>query len=264
MQAEKLRISAGWGWISAGARLFRQNPLALWPVVAGYWLTLGLASAVPLIGLLLAAFLIPPLAVGTMTACRDASARRPVTLLTLYVAFRPADRNFSGLQRLIVLGALHFFLSLGILGVAALFDDGALFRVVTGSLSLADAAALPGVQTAANVSLLLSAPLTMAFWYAPVLVAWHDLSIGKAIFFSFVACWRNWKPFLAYGTGLMLVALIIVVFVGQLALGLGMLQATAPILTILFLLVLAPILFATFYISYRDVFAAPPAVDETA
>jgi hypothetical protein len=264
MQAEKLRIGAGWGWISAGARLFRQNPLALWPVVAGYWLTLGLASAVPVVGLLLAAFLIPALAVGTMTACRDSLAKRPVTLLTLYVAFRPPGRDFATLQRLFILGALHFFLSLAILGIAALFDGGALFRVVTGTLSLGDAATLPGVQTAANLAFLLSAPLTMAFWYAPVLVAWHDLSIGKAVFFSFIACWRNWKPFLAYGFGLTLIALIVVIFVGQLALGLGMLQATAPILTVLFLLVLAPVLFATFYISYRDVFAAPPAVDETA
>ena len=78
------------------------------------------------------------------------------------------------------------------------------------------------------------------------------------------SCWRNWKAFLAYGLGLMFVVLLLVALIGQFALGLGMLQATGPVLTILFLLVLAPILFATFYISYRDVFTAPPAVDETA
>ena len=264
MQAEKLRMSAGWRWISDGATLFRRNPLALWPVVAGYWLTLGLASALPLIGLLLAAILIPPLAVGTMTACRESAAKRPVTLLTLFVAFRPPGRDFRVLQRLFVLGALHFTLTLLILGFASLFDGGALFRVVTGAQSLADAATQPGVQSAANAALLFTAPLTMAFWFAPVLVAWHDLTIGKAIFFSFIACWRNWKAFLAYGLGLMFVVLLLVALIGQFARGLGMLQSTGPLLTILFLLVLAPILFATFYISYRDVFTAPPAVDETA
>lgn len=264
MQASTLRMSAGWRWILDGASLFRRNPLALWPVVAGYWLTLGLASAAPGVGLLVAAVLIPPLAVGTMTACRDASAGRPVTLLTLYVVFRPQQGNFRPLKQLMTLGVLHFALSLLILAVSAFFDGGALFRVVTGQLSLGEAAALPGIQAGANAALLLSAPLTMAFWFAPLLVAWHDLPIGKALFFSLVACWRNWKPFLSYGLGLLFGILVVVSLIGQLALGLGMLQATGPLLTVVFLLILAPILFASFYMTYRDVFGAKPPIDVNA
>src|SRR5690606_9735022 len=29
------------------------------------------------------------------------------------------------------------------------------------------------------------------FWHAPVLVAWHQLDLRKALFFSGIACWRN-------------------------------------------------------------------------
>jgi hypothetical protein len=35
----------------------------------------------------------------------------------------------------------------------------------------------------------------MAYWYAPVLAGWHGLSPAKALFFSFVACLRNWRAF---------------------------------------------------------------------
>lgn len=261
MQANKLPMSAGWRWVFDGATLFRRNPIGLWPVVAGYWLTMGVASAVPLIGLILAAMLIPPLSVGAMTACRELAAGRNATLLTLFVVFRAAARDYRPLQRLLTLGAIHFLLTMLIFGIASLFDDGALLGVMTGKTSFPDAVQQPGVQAAANVALVLSAPLTMAFWYAPVLIAWHELSIGKALFFSLIACGRNWKTFLSYGITLVLVLLVVTTLVGQLGMGLGVPQAVGPLLTMVLLLVLAPVLFATFYISYRDVFAAP-AVDE--
>lgn len=264
MQANKLPMSAGWRWVLDGAALFRRNPIGLWPVVAGYWLTLGVASAVPLLGLILAAMLIPPLSVGAMTACRELAAGRGATLLTLFVAFRPAASDYRPLQRLFALGAIHFLLTLAILGIASLFDGGTLFGIVTGKIAFSEAVQQPGVQAAANIAAVLSAPLTMAFWFAPVLVAWHELSIGKALFFSLVACWRNWKAFLSYGIALVLAVLVVAMLLGQLALALGTPQAIGPLLTMVFLLVLAPVLFATFYISYRDVFAAPAPIDESA
>src|SRR5690606_16959319 len=47
------------------------------------------------------------------------------------------------------------------------------------------------------------------FWHAPVLVAWHGLRIGQALFFSGIACWRNKWPFLVYGVAWILVFLFI-------------------------------------------------------
>lgn len=96
----------------------------------------------------------------------------------------------------------------------------------------------------------------MAYWYAPVLVAWHGFPVSKAIFFSFVASLRNWRAFLSYG-------LAIVFFGGVLpGIVLALLSLVFPqgirFFTALFslplLLVFAPTLYASFYVSYRDVF----------
>ena len=85
--------------------------------------------------------------------------------------------------------------------------------------------------------MLLMAPVLMAWWFAPVLAAWHRLGVGKALFFSFIACWMNWRPFLVYGLGLLIVA--------------GILPG---VLLGILLLVIAPTIFASFYASYRDIF----------
>jgi hypothetical protein len=50
----------------------------------------------------------------------------------------------------------------------------------------------------------LMVPLMMAYWFAPVLAAWHRLTFGRSLFFSFVACWMNWRPSWSYGAGLFL------------------------------------------------------------
>ena len=89
-----------------------------------------------------------------------------------------------------------------------------------------------------------------------MLAAWHRLSLGRALFFSFVACWMNWRPFLTYGAGLLLVAGILP---GVL---LGILLVVAPgaanfvtaIVSVPMILVVAPTIFASFYVCYRDIF----------
>jgi hypothetical protein len=99
-------------------------------------------------------------------------------------------------------------------------------------------------------------PVMMAYWFAPVLAAWHKLTLGRALFFSFIACWLNWRPFLAYGAGLLLVAAVIPGLV------LGLLLVLFPaaqsfitaVVTVPMVLMVAPAVFASFYASYRDIF----------
>jgi hypothetical protein len=96
----------------------------------------------------------------------------------------------------------------------------------------------------------------MMFWFAPVLTAWHSASPAKALFYSFFACLLNWRAFLAYGA---LTALVMVLVpLAALSLPLLLLGAErtqmAP-LVLPILLLLLPTLFASFYASYRDIFA---------
>lgn len=80
-----------------------------------------------------------------------------------------------------------------------------------------------------------------------------EVNAPKAMFFSFVACARNWRPFLAYGIVLGLVGGMLPGMVISTA------QAIAPLLgtvaLLLIPLVLIPVVFASFYINARDVFA---------
>jgi hypothetical protein len=47
-------------------------------------------------------------------------------------------------------------------------------------------------------SLLLYLPLSLLFWHAPGLVHWHSIPPAKALFFSFIACWRNLTAFAVF------------------------------------------------------------------
>ena len=106
------------------------------------------------------------------------------------------------------------------------------------------------------VAAALYVPVMMAFWFAPVLVAWHGLSAAKALFFSFFACLINWRAFLAYGVGAALALFVLPAGVALVAMLLSAGQARAVLIGVMFpfMLMLLPTLFASFYASYRDVF----------
>jgi hypothetical protein len=104
--------------------------------------------------------------------------------------------------------------------------------------------------------MLLMTPVLMAWWFAPVLASRHRLSVGRSLFFSFVACWMNWRPFLVYGLGMMIVAGVLPgILLGILLLIMpGAAELITAMITLPMVLVVAPTIFASFYASYRDIF----------
>ncbi len=44
----------------------------------------------------------------------------------------------------------------------------------------------------------LASLLSLPFWHAPALVYWGEPGVGKALFFSTMACWRNKGAFSIY------------------------------------------------------------------
>ena len=108
-------------------------------------------------------------------------------------------------------------------------------------------------------------PVLMAYWFAPALAGWWKLPAPKAMFFSFYACLRNWRPFVAYALGL---AIFAGVLPGLVVAVLGLLSPTLGSLAALPVpLIVLPIVFASFYTATRDVFGLPennPARDPVA
>ena len=145
-----------------------------------------------------------------------------------------------------------------LIAASTLADDGALARwMLTGARPVPGTLQSDNFLGALAIAATLYMPLMMLFWFAPTLVAWHAMPAAKALFFSLFACLMNWRAFLVYGVASALI-LFVVPFVALFAMILASGGALRPgVITVLFPLMLAlmPALFASFYVSYRDVFS---------
>ena len=256
MRAQTLPALAGWQWLTGGFALFRRNPPMLGMLVIAYWLILILLNIVPLLGVVLASMAMPGLSVGLMQAARNLEQRKAIGVDTLIGGLKDNRRT------LFALGALYLCCTLGILGLSSLLDGGRLFDFML--------AGKPGEpmteETDANLPLLLvvllMTPLLMAYWFAPVLAAWHHITLGKSLFFSFVACWLNWRAFVVYGLGVLLVGGILpgLIIAALLMVFPGLASFATTLLLLPMLMIFVPTLFASFYVSYRDIFGVSEIV----
>jgi hypothetical protein len=256
MQARQLPAIRGWNWIVEGFRLFRKNPALLTFLVFGYWLTLIFLNLVPILGVVLAPLCVPALSVGVMNGCRALEREAQNGFGLLFSGFGK-NRN-----TLLILGAAYLLGSLAVFAGSALVDGGALLGIMmAGQQPPEDLLESDQLILALQITLILMVPMLMAFWFAPMLAAWNDMPAVKALFFSFFACLRNWRPFLVYALG---VAFISAILPGLLlgiagALSAPLLRMVAVAMSLPLLFVFMPTLFASFYVSYRDVFV--PAVE---
>jgi hypothetical protein len=247
MQAYALPFSRGQAWLLGGLKLWRKNPALLTFLTFGYLLLLILVSLVPIIGQIVASLLMPVLSLGILNGCRAVAQGRRVGPDILFSGFR------SNQKALFAIGGAYFAASLAILLITMAADGGTLFRAMTGGEPISEGAAdQPGFTLALLVGLALSTPVMMAYWFAPLLAGWKGLSAPKALFFSFVACLRNWRPFLGYGLSLAVFgALIPGIVVGLVSL---ISPTLGSLLSIPLPLVVLPVVFASFYVNACEVF----------
>ncbi len=250
MRAQTLPAAAGWRWLVDGFAIYRRNPALLLLIVFSYWITLILVNLVPILGAIAASVAMPALSVGVMNACRDLDEGRLPLPGTLFSGFR------TELRTLLILGALYLFLTVGILALSALIDDGAMMRFLRSGKTPANPELGVGAFMGPFVAMCLLVPVLMAYWFAPVLAAWHRLTASKALFFSLVACWLNWRAFLVFGVALFMLAAILpsVVLVFGAAIAPGAVGVLSTLVSVPLLVVLMPVVFASFYAGYRSVF----------
>jgi len=251
MQARIVSAAGGARWLADGWRLFRVAPLGWLAAVFGYWVLMTVVSIVPLVGVAAAAILVPAFSVGFMALARAAGHGARLELGLLFDGFRhePKAQMLLGVVYLACLAAL--------LAASTLVDDGALARwMLTGKRPANDVLQSDAFLAALACTGALYLPVMMLFWFAPPLVAWHSASPAKALFYSFFGCLMNWRAFLAYGAAAALVTLV-VPFLLVLTLRTVISGASFGWLAFPLLAALLPTLFASFYASYRDVFATP-------
>lgn len=200
---------AGWQWITRGWALLKTNPIHIHMAVFFFFGALGLVSMFPFIGSVLAAMLMPPLYLGVMSTIAQAertSSKQPSALLdALGSAFKKdANGQRSTAKKLASLGLAYAAVVMILLAVYSLFIDEDAFKTIAQSGQLPADAQARGQLAADAFGYLLGAfvlyiPISVAFWFTQQLVGWHGQSITKAIFFSWIGCWRNKAAFLIYG-----------------------------------------------------------------
>lgn len=247
MQAYKRTPSNGVSWVVQGFALWKRNPALITYLAFGYLLALVVLNTIPILGQVLAALLMPAFSLSVLNGLLAVHEGRKVGPDILVSGFK------SDLHALITIGGLYLIGTLIALAITALLDGGTLLRVMTGFQRLTEETMdTPGLFNAALLGVALTTPLMMAYWFAPMLAGWQKMSAPKAMFFSLVACWRNWPAFFLYSLG------IFFVVIGAPSLLLLVVASVSPplanVLAIPLPLVAIPIVFATFLPNALDIF----------
>jgi hypothetical protein len=254
MKLQLVPARRGVSWVKLGMRTFFKQPLALAGLFFMFLALMSLATMVPLIGLPLAMTLLPAITLGLMAATREATLGKFPMPLTLLSGFRAGPVKLRAILKLGGLYALGFCCAIG---ASFLIDGGGFARMYLGGQApTADMMVSGHFQSAMWTFIGLHLPLSLLFWHAPALVYWHDLPAFKAMFFSIVACVRNFWALAVFAL-LWMAVMVGVVLVLITCANLLDRPNLAGVLLFPGLLLVAAMFFTSLYFTYLDCFGAP-------
>jgi len=255
MQARIVQTPQGALWLVDGWRLFRAAPFGWLLVAFIYVFFTHILAILPIIGLAASLFA-PTLTVGLMAVARAVSRGGSLEVGLLFDGFR------HDLRPQLLLGVIFLVCAILLIAGTRLADtEGVLSAIVAGSRKIEETS-FGDLFAPLAVFALIYAPITMMFWFAPPLAAWHSIGPTKALFFSFVACLMNWRAFLAYAVATVLITTVVPVL---LLAAIMLFSGGAPppqtmvLLGIVLITIVLPTLLASFYATYRDVFGGEKA-----
>ncbi|MCU7809348.1 MAG: hypothetical protein KZQ73_15985, partial [Candidatus Thiodiazotropha sp. (ex Semelilucina semeliformis)] len=190
-------------------------------------------SIVPLVGAIAVNLMTPVITAGLMYGCYEQDQGDDFAISHLFAGFS----NNAG--QLVLVGVFYFLLMLLVGGDIMVFFLGS---VGLGAMAAQDPEAMamafmtPGFIVAILVAFLLFIPVMMAYIFAPALVILDDVNALTAMKLSFMGSLKNLLPLTIYG-----VVAIVIMIIGSIPFGLG-------------LLVVMPVLTASVYSAYRDIY----------
>lgn len=244
MRAEMLSVGAprgvaagrGAGWLSDGFGYFKRS--------AGHWILATilffvisfLVMLIPLLGSLLIYLLMTVLMGGLMLGCHAQQQGGEFTVNHLFAGFSQNTGQLVLLGVLYLIGNILIFIP--VVAVLFLAPGGGMEAI--NALVSGDPEAIKGlyslIMLVVLVGLALYMPLLMAYWFAPALVMISNVPAMSAIRMSFMGCLYNVVPFLIYG----IVGLILAII------------ASIPLM--LGWLIFMPMIVASIYISFREIY----------
>jgi len=229
-------ISRGMAWLSEGFGYFQKDILAWVGVTILLFVFIIALAFIPLLGNLAIEVLMPIFIAGLMLGCQARAQGEKFQVVHLFAGFS----QHTG--QLMILGLLYLA---GIIAIAILIVIlvivGAGDTAIMAELEAGDIAALTDnrkfLLLIALIVAALYVPLLMAYWFAPALVILRKAGAIDAIKLSFTGCLMNIMPFILYG----LIGLVLSI-VAIIPMGLG-------------LLVLIPVVTASIYVAYQDIYS---------
>jgi hypothetical protein len=254
MKLQIVPAKQGLLWVKQGIRTFWRQPLAFTGLFFLFMAWVSVLSMVPFIGAALALLVLPAATLGLMVATEQAASGKFPMPTVMLVAFRAGQQR---LKAMLLLGVLYALSFLAVMAISALIDGGGFAKVY-----LANAPITPEVvndadfQAAMWLTTILYIPLSMLFWHAPALVHWHGVPPAKSLFFSAIACWRNFGAFAVYllaWAGVFVAGAMLILLISS---ALGGNDLSAAVLMPGALL-MAAMFFTSVYFSVKDCFELP-------
>lgn len=193
MEVHQVSATHGWRWIAEGFAIFKKNPV-IWIALFFVYLLIGLLlSQIKIIGPIVLNLLAPVFVAGFMFGCRALENDDDLEINHLFAGFK------HHAAQLISVGGMYLAGIIIIVGIMFAGSDNTVLQAIFSGDKLAQqqaAAALgSGFLVTALLGLVLMSLLIMAYWFAPVLVAFHEMTAVDAMKLSFRACLHNILPF---------------------------------------------------------------------
>lgn len=221
-------IGQGWTWLVDGWRLFIATP-AMWIVtLLAFVIVTFVIGIVPFVGAIAGLLLGPVLFAGLMIGARAVDRGEALSLGHLFAGFQ---------QRVGALMLVGVLFAVAIVAIVLLLIAifGSSILLAAGDMRLLERS-IGSFIGAMALGMLLLVPVSMAYYFAPSLVALSDLGALDACKQSFVGVLRNALPFLLFGIVFIVLAL----------------AASLPFM--LGWLALGPVAICATYVAFHDIF----------
>ncbi len=230
---QKVVGARGSSWFGEAWEIFKQSP-GIWILIFVIWVLISFAFAIIPGGQIASSVLYPVFTAGLMLGCRELEQGGELKVEHLFAGFKKNTGNLALVGLLYLVGVIAIVIVAGVLGAITV-------PLVIGAGSAGGEAAsmmvlVPMILLIFLVMLAMMVPMFMALWFAPALVIFHDVQPMDSLKSSFSGCLQNLVPFLIYGLLGLLLAIVaaIPLFLGYLVLG--------------------PVIWASMYAGYKDIF----------
>lgn len=251
MKLNIVPASTGLTWVKLGISTFLKQPLALGGL---FFMSIALTqilAIVPIVGAVVAMVIFPATTLGMMVATLESVQGRFPMPAVLASAFRSGQQRARAMLKL---GAMYALGLLVVVAAVALIDGGDLAKELTKTMPTPPSIInLPNFIPTVVVGLFSYSFLSVLFWHAPALVYWHNVRPAKAIFFSFIACIRNWAAYGVFALAWFGVFFVGIALISSLVALLGMGPGASLVLLPL-ALIMTSMFVCSIYFTFRDSF----------